>query len=124
MENLNRKDLIEGKSYIHINGFDGTKTEFVYVGKTDYAMHTVVITTGVEGGVKSFLVPGDVIMPIEGLNMRTKEKKTQNNLKESMSQGVGNMIAQSDRDRERAYQESLREENRGSGFPPKRTKYS
>jgi hypothetical protein len=59
---LNKKDLVEGKSYIHVNGFDGTRTKFTYVGKTDYAMHTVVITSGREGGVKSFLVPGDMII--------------------------------------------------------------
>lgn len=50
------------------------------------------------------------------------KRKTQNNLKESMSQGVANMISQSDRDKKRAYQASLREENAGSGFPPKRSK--
>jgi hypothetical protein len=46
--------------------------------------------------------------------------KTQNNLRESMSQGVANMISSSDREKQKSYQESLREANRGSGFPPKR----
>jgi hypothetical protein len=66
MEKLNRKDLVVGKKYIHVNEFDSTRTEFVYVGETSYAKHTIVITSGVEGGVKSFLVPSDVIMSIEG----------------------------------------------------------
>jgi hypothetical protein len=62
MEKLNRKDLVVGKKYIHVNGYDNTKTEFIYVGKTDYDKHTVIIITGIEGGVKSFLVPSDIII--------------------------------------------------------------
>jgi hypothetical protein len=67
---LNKKDLIEGENYIHVNRFDGTKTEFTYMGKTDYSPYTVVIKSGVEGGVKSFLVPLDVIISKDDIFIR------------------------------------------------------
>jgi hypothetical protein len=59
---MDLKDLVVGFNYIHVNNYDGSKTTFRYDGKIESAKHSVTILNGIEEGVKSFLVPGDIIV--------------------------------------------------------------
>jgi hypothetical protein len=55
-------ELVVDKNYIHVSYYSNIRTTFRYVGKTDFAPHTIVILEGKEEGVKSFLIPTDQII--------------------------------------------------------------